>query len=242
MGRPSSEHRQSDCPVDGLGTYDRPMDVSQAVLQRKSIRAFLDTPVPDEVIAELLTKSSRAPSGGNVQPWKVYVVGTATMPAFAEHIAGRSIEAPGYAVYPPDLWEPHRTTRFQLGEQMYAKLGIARDDKPGRLARMAENYNFFGAPCAIFCFIDKRMGPPQWSDLGMFLQTFMLLAEEAGLGTCPQEAWAMWSQAVAEFVDAPEDEMLFCAVALGYPDPDAPVNTLVSERLPLDDFARFVTR
>lgn len=218
------------------------MNVSDAVSQRRSIRAFLDTPVSDDVISELLTKSSRAPSGGNVQPWKVYVVGCDTMPAFAEHLASRQIETPGYAIYPDGLWEPHRTTRFQLGEQMYEKLGIARDDKAGRLARMGENYNFFGAPCAIFCFIDKRMGPPQWSDLGMFLQTFMLLAEEAGLSTCPQEAWAMWSQAVAEFVDAPDDEMLFCAVALGHADPEAPVNSLVSERLPLDEFARFVTR
>lgn len=216
------------------------MDVSEAVVSRKSVRAFLDTPVSDEVLADLLTRASRAPSGGNVQPWKIYAIGQDAMPRFNEFIASRELEPPGYDIYPPDLWEPHRTTRFQLGEQMYAKLEIPREDKAARLARMAENYKFFGAPAAIFCFIDKRMGPPQWSDLGMYLQTFMLLAREAGLDTCPQEAWTMWSQAVTEFVGAPDEEMLFCGVALGHADPDAPVNSLVAERLPLDEFATFI--
>jgi len=141
------------------------MNVGDAVTSRTSIRAFLGTPVPDSTIAELLEQSSRAASGGNVQPWRIYVVGT--------------IEEPGYDVYPPKLWEPYRSNRFDLGEQMYALLGIARDDRDARLRRMAENFNFFGAPAAIFCFIDRRMGPPQWSDLGMFLATFMLLARDA---------------------------------------------------------------
>ncbi|MGI9597964.1 MAG: nitroreductase [Acidimicrobiales bacterium] len=216
------------------------MNVSDAVAARKSIRAFLDTPVDDELIIELLTKSSRAPSGGNVQPWKIYVIGSEAMPGLLEFLADREMEKPGYGIYPPDLWEPHRTNRFAVGEQMYALLEIPRDDKQARLARMAENYRFFGAPAAFFCFVDKRMGPPQWSDLGMFLQTFMLLAVEAGLDTCPQEAWAMWSAAIAEFVGAPEAEMLFCGMAIGHQDPDAPVNTLVSERMPFDQWATVV--
>lgn len=217
------------------------MDVTEAVTARRSIRAFLDTPIDDSLIAELLTTAARAPSGGNVQPWRVYVVGSETMPRFLDFLGERKIERPNYEVYPPNLWEPYRTNRFELGEQMYAKLGIPREDKPARLARMAENFNFFGAPAAFFCFIDKRMGPPQWSDLGMFLQTFMLLAEEAGLETCPQEAWASWSGAVAEFVAAPDEEMLFCGMAIGHADPDAPVNALVSDRMPLDQWATFVT-
>lgn len=218
------------------------MDVTQAVETRKSIRAFLDTPVEDDTIVSLLEKAARAPSGGNVQPWRVYVIGSATMPSFLEHLSSRQMEQPGYQIYPNDLWEPHRTARFELGEQMYAKLGIGRDDKAGRLARLGENYRFFGAPAAFFCFVDRRMGPPQWSDLGMFLQTFMLLATEAGLATCPQEAWATWSQAVADFVEAPEEEMLFCGMAIGHADPEAPVNELVSERLPFDRWGRVVTR
>ncbi len=216
------------------------MDVTEAVSARRSIRAFLDTPVDDALVVELLEHAARAPSGGNLQPWKVYVVGSQSMGRFLEFMADRENEKPGYAVYPPDLWEPHRTNRFTVGEQMYALLGIPRDDKEARYARLAENYKFFGAPSAFFCFIDKRMGPPQWSDLGMFLQTFMLLATEAGLDTCPQEAWAMWSQAVAEFVGAGEDEMLFCGMAIGYGDPAAPVNSLVSERMPFDQWGKIV--
>lgn len=216
------------------------MNVSEAVAARKSVRAFLDTPVSDDLIVDLLTLASRAPSGGNVQPWRIYVVGGGTMPSFLEFLGTREMEKPGYDIYPPDLWEPHRTTRFTVGEQMYELLGISRDDKAARFARMAENYRFFGAPAAFFCFVDRRMGPPQWSDLGMFLQTFMLLAVEAGLETCPQEAWAMWSQAVADFVGAPDDEMLFCGMAIGHADPEAPVNALVSERLPFDQWATMV--
>ncbi|MDH3679308.1 MAG: nitroreductase [Acidimicrobiia bacterium] len=216
------------------------MDVTEAVMARKSTRAFLDTPVDDLVIAELLTKAARAPSGGNLQPWRVYVIGSAAMPTFKEFLGDRRIESPGYQVYPANLWEPYRTNRFAVGEQMYAKLGIPRDDRAARLARLAENYDFFGAPAAFFCFIDKRMGPPQWSDLGMFLQTFMLLAQEAGLDTCPQEAWASWSRTVAQFVGAPEEEMLFCGMAIGHADGDAPVNALVSERMPLAEWTTFV--
>ncbi len=216
------------------------MDVTEAVQRRKSTRAFLDTPVDDATVAELLELAARAPSGGNVQPWRAYVIGAATMPRFLEFLAGREIEAPGYDVYPPGLWEPYRTNRYALGEQMYEALGIPREDKAGRFAHLARNHRFFDAPVGLFCFIDRRMGPPQWADLGMFLQTFMLLATERGIDTCPQEAWAFWSQAVAEFVGAPDEEMLFCGIAIGHADPDAPVNALVSERMPLEEWARFL--
>jgi len=216
------------------------MDVTEAVRRRKSIRAFLDTPVEREVVAELLELAARAPSGGNVQPWRVYVVTAEAMPGFHAFLEGRQIEPPGYEIYPAGLWEPYRTNRFALGEAMYERLGIPRDDKAGRFAHLARNYRFFDAPVGVFCFLDRRMGPPQWADVGMFLQTFMLLCTERGIDTCPQEAWAMWSQAVAEFVGAPEEEMLFCGVAVGYADPDAPVNALVSERMPLQDWATFL--
>jgi len=216
------------------------VDVSDAVRRRTSVRAFLDTPIDDDTVAELLELAARAPSGGNVQPWRAYVITAATMPRFVDFIAAREMEPPAYDIYPPGLWEPYRTNRFAIGEEMYAALGIARDDLDARLEQLARNWRFFGAPVGIFCFIDRRMGPPQWSDLGMFLQTFMLLATERGLATCAQEAWAMWSQAVAEFVGAPQEEMLFCGVALGHADPDAPVNRLESRRMPLGEWARFL--
>jgi nitroreductase len=217
------------------------VNVTEAVHARKTIRAFLPDPVDDETIRRLLEGAARAPSGGNVQPWRVYVVNGEAMARFREVMARSKPGKPEYPVYPPDLWEPHRTARFELGELMYAKLGIPREDKPARLAHLARNMDFFGAPATIYCFVDRRMGSAQWSDLGMFLQTFMLLAQEAGIDTCPQEAWAPWHEVVQDFVGAPEDEMLFCGVALGHADWDAPVNGLESPRLPLDEWATWVS-
>lgn len=217
------------------------MNVSDAVHRRSSIRAFLSTPVPDSVLAELLTKAARAPSGGNVQPWVVYVINGEAMTRFRALVADAPLDPPEYQVYPDNLWEPHRTARFELGEQMYATLGIPREDRAQRLAHLARNYTFFGAPASIFCFVDRRMGPPQWSDLGMFLQTFMLLATEAGLDTCPQEAWARRGRTVARFVGAPEQLLLFSGVAIGHADRQAPVNALRSDRLSLGQWATFVS-
>jgi nitroreductase len=217
------------------------MDVSQAVLTRKSVRAFLPDQVSNETISKLLALASRAPSGGNLQPWRIYVVNGESMAAFRELMASERKMSPGeYNMYPPDLWEPYRTNRYRIGEQMYATLGIDREDKAGRLAQLARNEDFFGAPAGLFCFVDRRMGEPQWSDLGMFLQTFMLLAVEEGLATCPQEYWSLFHELVTGFVDAPAEEMLFCGIAIGYADPDAPVNTLVSERMPVEQWATFL--
>jgi nitroreductase len=149
-------------------------------------------------------------------------------------------EVPAYEIYPPKLKEPYRTSRFELGEQMYELLGIGRENKEARIAQVMENFRFFGAPCAFFCFIDRQMGPPQWSDLGMFLQTFMLLAKEAGLDTCAQEAWSMKHDSVSKFVKAEDSDMLFCGMAIGYRDDTATVNSLKSERRPLNEWAKFL--
>lgn len=216
------------------------MDVSDAVRRRASIRAFTDRPVDDDQLRTLLEQAARAPSGGNVQPWRIYVLNGESMTRFRTTIADRPLEEAEYEIYPPKLWEPYRTNRFALGEAMYATIGVERDDKAGRLAQFAKNDEFFGAPAGLFCFIDRGMGPPQWSDLGMFLQTFMLLAVEAGLDTCPQEYWTVRHGAIQEFVGAPDNEMLFCGMAIGYADRDAPINTLASDRMPLDEWARFV--
>ena len=217
------------------------MNVSDAVDARRSIRAFLDKPVSNELVAELLTKAARAPSGGNLQPWRMYVITAETMPKFQVFLQSSDIkDTPAYDVYPKDLKSPYRDSRFKVGEDMYALLGIPREDKAARFAHLARNYVFFDAPVGLFCFVDRQMGPPQWSDLGMFLQTFMLLAQEAGLDTCAQEAWAMRANTVSAFVEADEDLMLFCGLALGYRDPDKPVNSLVSDREPLENWAKFV--
>ena len=216
------------------------MNVSDAIKRRKTIRAFLPDPVDDATIAALLELSARAPSGGNVQPQRIYVLNGEAMTRFRAHIADKRPGTAAYPVYPENLWEPYRTNRFELGELMYEKLGIPRDDKPARYRQLARNSTFFDAPAALFCFVDRRMGSAQWSDLGMFLQTFMLAAQEAGLDTCPQEAWAPWDEVVRDFVGAPDEEMLFCAVAMGKADWDAPVNALQSPRMPLEQWARWV--
>ena len=217
------------------------MNVTDAVQSRSSIRSFLDNPVSDELLKVLLEKSSRAASGGNLQPWKIFVLNNSSMNEFLEfQERWTEPEVPAYEIYPPKLKEPYRTSRFELGEQMYEILGIGREDKDARIAQVMKNFIFFGAPCAFFCFVDRQMGPPQWSDLGMFLQTFMLLAKEAGLDTCAQEAWSMKHDSVSEFVKAEDSDILFCGMAIGYRDDNAVVNSLKSERRPLKEWAKFL--
>ncbi len=219
--------------------------MSEAVAQRLSVRAFTDTPVDNALITDVLTRATRAPSGGNLQPWRLYVLNGEAMARFRALMETRLAEnpmgeTPEYNVYPPNLKEPYRSRRFGIGEAMYEKLGIPREDKLARLQWLQSNDRFFGAPAAAFCFTDRIMGPPQWSDLGMLLQTAMLLFQEAGLGTCPQEAWSRWPKTVADFVGAPPELMLFCGLAIGHPDRSAPVNTLVSARAPIDEVLSFV--
>jgi nitroreductase len=217
------------------------MNVTEAMQARKSIRNFLDTPVDDDIIQALLIKAARAASGGNLQPWRIYVINGEVTSRFIQLVEEQTErETPAYNIYPPKLKDPYRSTRYKLAEDMYALLDIPREDKPARLAHVARNFRFFDAPAAFFCFVDEIMGPPQWSDLGMFLQSFMLLAQEAGLDTCAQEAWANWPQTVAEFVGAPDELMLFCGMAIGHANPDASVNDLFSEREPFERWATFV--
>lgn len=221
------------------------MNVTEAVQSRRSVRAFLDRPVPPSLLREAIELAARAPSGGNVQPWRIFVVTGEPLQRISALVAERirradPDERPEYAIYPPNLWEPHRTARFELGEQMYAALGIAREDKLGRLQQFARNYEFFGAPAGLFCYVDRRMGPPQWSDLGMYLQTLMLLLRERGLDSCAQECWSVYPKTVGAVLQPPPELMLFCGMSIGYADTGAPVNRFRSQRLPATDFARFV--
>ena len=219
------------------------MDVSEAVDSRKSIRAFLDKSVDDSLIKELLEKTSRSASGGNLQPWQIYVINGDTMNSFHKFQSEwTEPETPAYAIYPENLKEPYKTSRYEVADDMYSLLGIAREDKEERFKQVLKNYEFFGAPAAFFCFVDRQMGRPQWSDLGMFLQTFMLLAREAGLDTCPQEAWAMKQESVTAFVEAPDELMLFCGMAIGYQDESEKVNELKTSRRPVEDWAVFLDK
>ena len=219
------------------------MDVTEAVDSRKSIRAFLDKAVDDSLIKELLEKTSRSASGGNLQPWQIYVINGDTMNSFHKFQSEwTEPETPAYAIYPENLKEPYKTSRYEVADDMYSLLGIAREDKEERFKQVLKNYEFFGAPAAFCCFVDRQMGRPQWSDLGMFLQTCMLLAKEAGLDTCPQEAWAMKQESVTAFVEAPDELMLFCGMAIGYQDESEKVNELRTTRRPVEDWAVFLDK
>ncbi len=220
------------------------MSVTEAVLSRQSVRAFLDTPVDGELIRRILQTAARAPSGGNLQPWHIYVVGNEELEKLKAIMRVRVEEAPDgepteYDIYPPKLWSPYRERRFQVGEDMYRLLDIPREDRLARRRWFARNYQFFGAPLALFCYVDRGMGRPQWADLGIFLQTVMLLLREAGLDSCPQEAWSVYHETVSRFLGTPPELMLFCGMAIGYRDPDHPVNQLVTQRAPLEEFAQF---
>lgn len=221
------------------------LTVTEAVQRRKSTRAFTSQPVADETIQGVLQKALRSPSGGNVQPWRIFVLNGAARTRFGDLMEKRMADEPlgepaQYEIYPQGLKAPYRDWRFEVGEDMYALLGITRDDKMARLTWLQNNYRFFGAPAGLFCFVDRDMLAPQWSDLGMYLQTAMLLFEEQGLATCAQEAWNRWPDTVAKFVGAPEEMMLFCGMAIGHEDPQADVNRLVSKRAPEEMKVSFV--
>jgi nitroreductase len=210
------------------------MQVSEAVAARRSVRGFLDTPVDPALLRDLAIRASRAATGGNLQPWHIDIVqgdAMATLKAIMrDKLAARERETPGYDIYPREMSDTHRARTFAVGEQLYGHLGIPREDKAARLLWFARNFQFFGAPAAYFCTVDRRMGPPQWADCGMYLQNLMLLAVEAGLATCPQECWAMYPQTVERFLGTPPERMLFCGVAIGYEDPDEPANRNRADR------------
>ncbi|MES2821412.1 MAG: nitroreductase [Pseudomonadota bacterium] len=220
------------------------MSVASALKQRISTRAFLPTPVDAATVRALLDTARWSPSGGNLQPWKVLVVANDAKAAL-ERLAVETLmknplgETGEHPIYPEGLVEPYRSRRFKVGEDLYALLGIPREDKAARLRSMARNFQFFGAPVGMFFIIDRSMGHGQWAHLGMFMQSLALLAEEQGLASCMQEAWGMLRGSLHQHFALPDNELVYCGMALGYADRSAPVNQLRSERAPVEDFASF---
>jgi nitroreductase len=220
------------------------LTVTEALKKRISTREFQPRPLAEGLVREILDVARWAPSGGNLQPWKVIAVAGAERAAVIE-LARRiqaaegpdeSIERP---VYPPNLWEPYRTRRYKLGEDMYALLEIPRSDRLGRLARFARNFEMFGAPVGLFFVTDERMGHGQWAHLGMFMQSIALAALERGVSSCMQEAWATLRLSLKSHFGLDEHEFVYCGMALGYAEETAAVNTLRSERAPVEEFASF---
>jgi nitroreductase len=221
------------------------MDVREAVASRYSCRAFLPTPVSQSVIRDLLAEAAQAPSGGNLQPWLVHAIAGERLEALKAQLRPRFAkelprgEGAEYQVYPVELKEPYYTRRGRVGSQLYDSIGIPREDRPARYRQFSRNYLFYDAPVGIFVATDRSMGPPQWSDLGGFVQTICLLARARGLHTCAQEAWTSWHKMVSAFLNLPPEHILFCGIALGHADEAAPINRWRSEREPVPAFATF---
>ena len=218
--------------------------VSKAVAARWSCRAFTEEPVSEESVRSLLERAVRAPSGGNLQPWRLLVLSGAEKDAVTPIAQGALFQNPkgedsAYPVYPADLQEPYRSRRFKVGEDLYASLGIPREDKPARYAWLAKNFEWFGAPVGMFFVVQKNFGHGQWAHIGMLMQTIALLAEEEGLATCMQEAWGMVRETLHPHLGLCDHEVLYCGMALGHPDREALVNSWRSERASVDEVADF---
>jgi nitroreductase len=220
------------------------MDVFEAVASRYSCRAFLTTPVPEKTVRDIVERAARAPSAGNMQPWRVYALAGKRVEALKALMAPRMNELPkgegtDYTIYPEPLAEPYKARRFRVGELLYQAIHIPREDKWARYQQYARNFQFFGAPVALFFAREMAHGPAQWADIGGYLQTICLLARGRGLHTCPQQAWVSFNRTVRTFLELPAGLMIYSGMALGYADESAAINSWRSPREPLEAFASF---
>jgi nitroreductase len=226
---------------------DRSHPAEEALLSRRSLRAFLPTPVPRETIEAILGAASRAPSGTNTQPWKVYVLTGASKLELSRRLraayddpAERVQHTEEYAYYPTEWKSPFIDRRRKVGWDLYGLLGIAKSDKAAMHAQHSRNYEFFGAPVGLMFTIDRVMQQGSWLDYGMFLQSLMIAARLHGLDTCPQAAFTPFHRIIMAHLGAPAEEQLVCGMSLGVADPAAVENSLVTEREPVDAFTRFL--
>lgn len=221
--------------------------VDAAITSRRSIRAFLPDPVAREDIERILDVAARAPSGTNTQPWKVTVLTGAAKDRLAAAIlavhndpAAARGHTEEYAYYPTEWVAPYIDRRRKVGWDLYALLGLTRDNKAGMAAQHGRNYRFFDAPVGLIFTIDRVMQQGSWLDYGMFLQNIMVAARGRGLDTCPQAAFTQYHRIIAEQLALPADQMVVCGMALGYADPHAIENTLETAREPVSGFARYL--
>ena len=220
--------------------------VDDAITSRRSLRAFLPTPVPRADIEAILAVAARSPSGTNTQPWKVHVLMGSAKDALSRDIvaafddpAERALHTEAYAYYPTEWRSPYIDRRRKVGWDLYSLLGIAKADKAAMHAQHARNYRFFDAPVGLMFTIDKVMQQGSWLDYGMFLQSVMVAARARGLDTCPQAAFTQFHRIIGQHLKLTEDEMLVCGMSLGHADPAAPANQLFTERAPVAAFTRF---
>ena len=220
------------------------MNIKEAIEKRFSVRAFTKE-VPDiETIKAILKTAGTAPSGGNIQPWKVYVLtenaknelSKKTLYNFDNGVQ-EDIE---YDIYPKPLADEYKKRRYECGADMYNALAIGKDDLDARFKQIRENYNFFGAPLGMIITIDKSFGKNGWGHVGMFLENLWLSAIDYGLGICLQESWSIYPKTVKEVTKHPDNEIVWCGVAVGYEDSSNPINQYRTKREDLDSFVKFI--
>lgn len=226
---------------------NEPINEIDAVLKsRRSIRAFLPTPVPRTQIEAILEAASRAPSGTNTQPWKVYVLTGKSLVQLSQALLAayddpqrHSLYQQDYAYYPRQWVSPYLDRRRKIGWDLYGLLGIGKGDKDRMHAQHARNYEFFGAPVGLFFTIDRVLEQGSWLDYGMFLEAIMIAARGHGLDTCPQAAFVPFHRVIASYLGLPDEEQLVCGMSLGWADESALVNQLRTEREPVGRFTKF---
>ncbi len=228
-------------------TPEQTAAVDAAITSRRSLRAFLPTPVPHDVIEQILAVAARAPSGTNTQPWNVYVLTGAARANLSQKIvaafddpAERARHVEEYAYYPTEWRSPFVERRRKVGWDLYSLLGIGKTDKSRMHAQHRRNFEFFGAPVGLIFTIDRVMSQGSWLDYGMFLQNVMVAARARGLDTCPQAAFTQFHRIIGAHIGMPDNEQVVCGMSLGHADPAAVENTLVTEREPVAGFAHFL--
>ncbi|MBC8243493.1 MAG: nitroreductase [Verrucomicrobia bacterium] len=219
------------------------MEVTDAIRNRKSVRAFLDKPVPDELVSEILDCARWAPSGVNSQPWHVAVLTGKTKQQVGSALAKRRSDGvqaePDYRYYPKQIEEPYIARKRACGHALYSALGIERNDIETRKAQWMKNYHGFGAPVMLLFFIDAILEKGSWVDIGMFIQNVMLTARGHGLETCPQAALAEYPDVVRNLLNIPDSRKLVCGMALGQADYDDPSYQYRTVREPIKEFVQW---
>jgi nitroreductase len=219
-------------------------DTDRAIADRRSVRAFLSTPIPQATVAAILDVAARAPSGTNMQPWRGHVLTGASKDTLCDAVcaafdAADPIHQREVKYYPDEFFEPYLSRRRKVGWDLYGLLGIGRGETARMQAQHRRNFCFFDAPVGMIFTVSRRLQTGSWLDYGMFLQNIMTAARARGLDTCPQAAWSQYHRVIRPVLGVPEDDIVVCGMALGYADQTAPVNTLVTDRVAAHDFMSF---
>ena len=220
------------------------MNLNELIKSRYSVRRFTDDTVDIKTIREILEISSNAPSGGNIQPWKVYVVTGRTKEKLIKKVLNNFDngvqEKIEYDIYPNPLDEEYKRRRSECARDMYTALSIKQDDTELRLSQIRENFKFFGAPVGMIVTIDSAFAENGWGHVGMFIQNICLSAVDNDMGTCLQESWSIYPETVKDFLNIPDNEVVWCGIALGYPNKEHPINNYRTSRESIEKFVTFI--